>query len=490
MHDNPEPDPRLAEELSQKTARFGALQHVSSVINATLDLGEIYAFVLRVIDDLFGFRHASILLLDEPEETLTVVASRGYEDQPVGGKVPVGTGVIGVVAKRRQIMRVGNLRAKRAYASAVRREMESSGNADKVGEVVPVPGLPDAESQIAIPLLMRDTLIGVLSVESRELTSFDEHDEELIAIVANQAASAIHNARLYQDAERRTEELAEAHERLQRLNETLELRVQERTAELQRTNRELRETHAQLVQSGKMAALGKLVAGIAHEINTPIGAIYSAQNSLKRAVSRLKAILEGGDAPPDVVAIEKSMDAIETTHGVIEAGARDVAEIVKRLRSFARLDEAERQIADIHECLEETLALIQHELRDGVEVVKTYGEIPRVACYPGRLNQVFLNLLYNACQAIEGEGTLSIGTRVVGEEIHVEIRDSGVGISKENLEKVFDPGFTTKGVGVGTGLGLSICYQIIQDHKGRIDVVSEPGRGSAFTVVLPASAKY
>ncbi|MDX1430676.1 MAG: GAF domain-containing protein, partial [Rhodothermales bacterium] len=459
----------LAEQLSQKTAQFRALQHVSSLINATLDLDEIYTLVLHTMDKLFGFEHAIILLLDETSDHLTVVASRGYEDQPIGGKVPVGTGVIGVVAKRQQVMRVGNLRAKRAYASAVRREMEMSG--DEVGEVVPVPGLPDADSQIAIPLLVRDALIGVFSVESRDRTAFDEHDEDLVAIVANQAASAIHNARLYQDVEQRRMELAEAHEHLRRLNETLELRVQERTAELQNANRELRRTQAQLVQSGKMAALGRMVAGIAHEINTPVGAMNAAQNSLKRAVSKLKDRMES-NCPEQLASdavMKKSMEATEASRNIIEESSSHVAEIVRRFRSFARLDEAELQQADIHECLEDTLALIQHELRGGIEVAKDYGEIPKVLCYPGRLNQVFLNLLYNACQAIESNGKIVITTRVVGDEIHIGFRDNGSGIAAEYLDKIFDPGFTTKGVGVGTGLGLSICYEIVRDHNGRID---------------------
>lgn len=491
MDEDRAPDDKLVEELKQKTAKFRALQQVSSVINSTFDLGEIYTVVLHTMDELFGFRHSIILLLDDSLDSLTVVASRGYEDQPIGGKLPLGTGVIGVVAKRRQVMRVGGLRAKRAYASAVRREMETSGQASQVGEVIPVPGLADAESQIAIPLLVRDTLIGVFSVESRNRTAFDEHDEDLVAIVANQAASAIHNARLYQAVEQRREELAEAHEHLQQLNETLELRVQERTAELRSANRELRDTQAQLVQSGKMAALGRLVAGIAHEINTPVGAISGMQDNLRRAVSKLKDNLESdcSEQLAGNAVMQKSMKAIETANSVIDTATRHVTEIVKRLRSFARLDEAELQRADINECLEDTLVLLQHELRDGIEVVKDYGTLLPVVCYPGRLNQVFLNLLHNASQAIEGKGTIKISTRVIEDDVHVAIQDDGSGISEEDLQKVFDPGFTTKGVGVGTGLGLSICYQIIQDHRGRIDATSTLGEGSRFTVVLPMNVE-
>jgi signal transduction histidine kinase len=483
-------DDNLSDELSKKASEFRALQQVSSDINATLDLDEIYDIVLRTMDELFGFHHAIILVLDEPPETLTVVASHGYEDQPIGGKTPVGVGVIGVVAKRRRIMRVGNLGQQRAYASAVRREAEAAGQADQMGEAIPVPGLPDAESQIAIPLLVRDTLIGVFSVQSRRRTTFTEHDEDLVAIVANQAASAIHNARLYRDVEDRRQELAEAHERLQRLNETLEMRVRERTAELEETNHELRDTQAQLVQSGKMASLGMLVAGIAHEINTPIGAISAVQDNLNRAVAKLKDALEArdGEPPGGSAAVRKSVEAIEAANKVVGKGATHVGDIVKRLRSFARLDEADLQRTNIHECVEETLALIQHELRDDIQVTRDFGEIPEVLCYPSRLNQVFLNVLHNACQAIDGKGEIVITSRLEGNHVHVAFRDNGSGIAEKDIAKVFDPGFTSKGVGVGTGLGLAICYQIMRDHRGSIDVDSKLGEGSTFTVVLPVGA--
>jgi signal transduction histidine kinase len=162
-----------------------------------------------------------------------------------------------------------------------------------------------------------------------------------------------------------------------------------------------------------------------------------------------------------------------------------VTEIVRRLRSFARLDQAELKRADIHEGLEDTLALIHHELKHTIVVKREYGNIPPISCYPGRLNQVFLNLLNNARQAIRGKGEIGIRTFVREERVHIVVSDTGSGISPENLRKIFDPGFTTKGVGVGTGLGLSICYQIVRDHRGEIRVESEPGKGATFTVILP-----
>ena len=155
------------------------------------------------------------------------------------------------------------------------------------------------------------------------------------------------------------------------------------------------------------------------------------------------------------------------------------------MRSFARLDEAELKRVDIHEGLENTLELVRHDLEDDIEVLREYGEVPEIVCYPGRLNQVFLSLLVNAIQAIEGPGQIGITTLQQDEKLHVVIRDTGGGIPEEHIDKVFDPGFTTKGVGVGTGLGLSICYQVMQDHKGEIRLESKRGEGTTATCILP-----
>jgi PAS domain S-box-containing protein len=259
--------------------------------------------------------------------------------------------------------------------------------------------------------------------------------------------------------------------------------------ELAQANREVIRAQSQLMQAEKMAALGKLVAGIAHEINTPLGAIHSMQDTLVRAVEKLKTAVER-DFPGcrEHPAMMQALQVLQDAHRVIETGTRRVTAIVRGLRNFARLDEAERKEADLHACLEDALLLIHHDLKNRVQVVKEYGELPPVLCYPGRLNQVFLNLLNNAQQAIEGEGTIFLSTQRREGEVYIAVRDSGAGIPAEHLPRIFDPGFTTKGVGVGTGLGLSICYQIVQDHGGRIEVESAPGRGSTFTVVLPLGA--
>jgi len=282
------------------------------------------------------------------------------------------------------------------------------------------------------------------------------------------------------ELEEKSEMLEEAKEQLEEYSRTLEQRVEDRT-------RELQEKQAQLVQSSKMAALGSLVAGVAHEINTPVGAVSSMHNTLMRAVDRLKIEMERclTDVRVKSENVSSSFDVIEDANKVIQSGTERVTDIVRRLRSFARLDEAELKEADINEGLEDTLTMIHHEIKHNIRIIKNYGDIPKISCFPGRLNQVFLNILINAKQAVSGKGEITLTTSTKNNKVYVEIQDNGEGIPRNHLNKIFDPGFTTKGVGVGTGLGLSICYQIIQDHHGEIMVESEVGKGTVFTVVLP-----
>jgi transcriptional regulator with GAF, ATPase, and Fis domain len=214
-------------EIARQAAELEILRRVSSEINTTLELDEICDIALRTMDELFEFHHALILLVDPGAEMLRVVASRGYEGQAIGGRVRIGTGVIGMVAQKRRLLHVNNLGQQRAYAAAQRRQMEKAGRGAELGEPVPVPGLPNAESQIAIPLLIGDELIGVFSIESAMRHTFDAHDRGLVSIVANQIASAIRNAQLYEERRRAAAELKAA-------NESLEARVAERTAELER----------------------------------------------------------------------------------------------------------------------------------------------------------------------------------------------------------------------------------------------------------------
>ena len=282
---------------------------------------------------------------------------------------------------------------------------------------------------------------------------------------------------LQKEIEYQKKELEEAH------------KLEKALADLETANREIRATQSQLVQSEKMASMGMLVAGVAHEINTPIGAICSMHDTLMRAADKLNNEIENS-CERDCLKkanLVKYLGVIRDANKVIDNGAERVSTIVKRLRSFARLDQAELKDADINEGLEDTLVLVHHELKHDIEVDKNYGRLPLIACYPGELNQVFLNLIINARQAIKGKGRITITTRHENDLVIIEIADTGSGIKPEHLDHIFDPGFTTKGVGVGTGLGLSICYQIIQTHKGDIKVESTLGQGTKFTISLPVN---
>lgn len=256
---------------------------------------------------------------------------------------------------------------------------------------------------------------------------------------------------------------------------------------LEQAHRSLRETQAQLVQAEKMAALSNLVAGITHEFNSPLGAIHSVQGTLATAVTRLEQELESskpGDEPENRE-IQSMLKAIWVADDVIGTGVERVTEIVRRLRSFVRLDEAELKKANLHEGIESTLALLHSELEGRLDVVRDYGDVPAIICYPAKLNQVFLNILTNASHAIEGKGTIAIKTSIEGDMVCASFRDSGTGISEEDLKSIFDLGFSTKGKRVGAGLGLAICRQIVQQHRGTLSVDSRFGEGSVFTVRIP-----
>ena len=292
----------------------------------------------------------------------------------------------------------------------------------------------------------------------------------------------IEHLRLESENKQKEIELDEAKKR-----EKVMLELEKSHKELRIAHEDLKDTQSQLVQSEKMASLGMLVAGVAHEINTPLGAVTSMHDTSIRAFDKLKKIVSkflSKDQQNDPE-IHKTTKVIDDANEVIDLGTSRISEIVKRLKSFARLDEAELQRSDINECIEETVILFQHQLKEKVELVKELGDIPQVLCYPAKLNQVFLNLLVNANQAIDGKGEISIDTFTEDDNICITIIDNGEGIPKSSLDKIFDPGFTTRGVGVGTGLGLSISYRIIQEHRGNISVESKEGEGSTFKITIP-----
>lgn len=298
--------------------------------------------------------------------------------------------------------------------------------------------------------------------------------------------------------------------KLKTINLTLEHRVEERTRELSDALKHLKESEAQLIQSEKMSSLGQMVAGVAHEINTPLAYVKNSLGQVSEQLPHIADTLDHCDklleylkAGNDQEGLSREfqqsvnhINSLKQQHVIDELsalvkdglfGTGQVSEIVGNLKNFSRLDRSKVSKASLNESLNNTLLLAKHLLKS-VTVNKQFGEIPEITCAPSQVNQVFLNLVTNAVQAMPGEhGTLTLTTRRDGEGVAVEVADNGSGIPPDILPKIFDPFFTTKEIGKGTGLGLSISYKIVEQHGGKISVESTPGTGTKFTVWLPVT---
>ena len=312
--------------------------------------------------------------------------------------------------------------------------------------------------RIVLPIYHIGKLTGVIVLSTKQKVKLDDTLEVLNG-VSTQLGNAIMQAELYKNNEQMVKDLRKA-------------------------LKELKETQLQLINSEKMASLGQLVAGVAHEINTPLASIKSNNEIIKKLIKQI----EDKDLAELFGEInEIDSKAIERINGLVVS-----------LRKFVRLDEAELQEADINKELDLTLDLIRHETKNGITIVKNYGNLPPVKCYPNMLNQVFMNILVNATHAIKGlsggakqttanketkEGIITIDTSYKNKKLVVKIKDNGCGIKEP--QKIFDAGYTTKGVGVGTGLGLAISQKIIEKHKGKIDVKTKINKGSEFCITIP-----
>jgi signal transduction histidine kinase len=302
---------------------------------------------------------------------------------------------------------------------------------------------------------------------------------------------------------------------LQQAKATLEERVRQRTHEIEEVMREREREHQeltrkddQLIRQEKMASLGQLAAGVAHEINNPVGFVNSNLQMLQQYVTDLAGyvartgpLLERigtgvaseplGHEAQDVVSWAKGIDLDltldEAKHSVIESidGLNRVKKIISALREFSHADEDEPALADLNEGLESTINIVWNELKYKVALHRNYGDLPKVTCYPHQLNQVFMNLLVNAAQAIPEKGEVWVKTWADADHVYIDVRDTGAGIAEPHLAKIFDPFFTTKPVGQGTGLGLSIVYGIVERHGGTIRVTSRVGEGTTFHVSFP-----
>ncbi|MDW7645600.1 MAG: ATP-binding protein [Desulfuromonadales bacterium] len=516
----------------QQDKLMKALVDIGQELTSTLELDELLDRLLRISREVFCYQNAIIRLVDFERGVLETVASYGYTAEAISQQIHLGQGVMGKAALQGKPVLVEDVRELPSY----------------------IPGISGARSELAAPMLVKDKVIGVFSVESHRPGAFAEEDIDPLMTVASFAAIAIDNARLYARLKemsgryqnlhqfnrrilqsvnlgiytvdeqkritswnRRMEEMSGLSaeqalgqdvfklfpslkeegfgsrlrrvlrrgepERLRLLhrNQTGQLRMQKRRlAPLKEGERtvgvvviveditEFKRLLDQTIQSEKLAEIGRLTAGIAHEINNPLAVLSYAAQLLRRE--------EG------LSAFQREM--VERVESEVER----LAALTGSLLSFSSDRDTRLRQVDVNEIVQDVLRLMRHEMqRQMIRLDESYGELTLIQADPNKLKQVLINLVMNAVQAMEGVGTLTITTRMHGEgEVEILVQDTGPGIPPSVQQRIFEPFFTTKKEGEGSGLGLYICRNILLEHKGRLAVASEPGQGTTFTVTLPS----
>jgi signal transduction histidine kinase len=466
-------------ELEAKIEQLSLLIDLSAAIGGTLDPERIYEQAVDRLVHRMGYEGAHLVLVDRTRGVL-----HGY------GRVAAVQGTLRIPPTELQLVDPSTTVSARVVTTGrpiLVEDVEAS------EEPVHHPSLRalNVRSLVAVPLRVKERVVGVLNVVASQPGRLTGADQELVAAVANHVALALDRAESFQTIEE--------------LSRGLEDKVRVRTEQLRAANEELeaayrnlQATQMQLIQREKMASVGQLVAGVAHELNNPIGFVSSNAATLEDFVGRLRAIVEAyrgaAIADTDRERLERQWAALKGDHVLryldpmiqgIREGAERTRKIVRDLRVFARTTDEVWQAVDLHEELDSSLTLLSHLLKDRVTVHRKYGDLPSVECIRSQIDQVFLNVLANAAQAIGDPGAITIETRREGGAAVVSISDTGPGIPPDVLGRVFDPFFTTKPVGEGTGLGLSISYEIVKKHGGEITATSPPDQGATLAIRIP-----
>lgn len=409
----------IKQKAQDQAIKMALINRISNIMRESIDITSIIIPTLKELSTIFGGYRAYYAEYNIYNNTFKITHTL-YEEE-TGNAIMFEADVIRKISKKEI-----------SYTKSCMREYMSA------------KPYKDPVQRTILPIYHMNDLLGVVVLISRQRRGLDV-EFEILNNISSQLGTAIVHAKLYK-------------------------KNLETVDELKKTLKELEETQLQLVNSEKMASLGQLIAGVAHEINTPVASIKSNNEIYTELLQKVND--------------EKLKNLLSDINSTDKIAIERIIRLVTSLKKFVRLDEAELQEADINKEIDLTLDLIRHETKYGINVIKNYGDIPLIKCYPNMLNQVFMNILVNACQAIEKEGTITITTLYKDNNLSISIKDTGRGI--EDTKKIFEAGFTTKGAGIGTGLGLAISSKIIAKHNGKINVKSKVGFGSEFIITIPS----